>query len=291
MKKTILAIAFCISAGALAQKFFVTEFDEDDGWMTGTKLDDAFKPYTSSGADVLNLFSNDAFRVLLGDKDLLEKKMNPFSLAQLSNQHLRLLRNMIFARYGYKFSSADLNTYFGKFGWYKPTASNVDSKFTATDKHNIQLIQAFERRNEKQPDTRWSNDKTGLWQYGMAYAASVYDSRFIIRSTNKLDYYFPEYEEFQTVQGLGGAYTIKGNVLIWNVTEIYFHTDCFDIDLDINYGYHFVNPTQNTIRLEKPIVYKFPVSAIKTEVSEGREIKIITIGTEDYYKLGDGSEY
>ena len=109
MKKIIFTIAFFASINALnAQGFFTAEF-EDDTREKDEKLDDVFKSYERSGSNLLAIFSNDAFKILLGDKERLNQKLHAFSLAQLSNPHLRLLRNMIYARYGYKFNSADLN--------------------------------------------------------------------------------------------------------------------------------------------------------------------------------------
>ena len=67
-----------------------------------------------------------------------------FVLKGKSANELRLMRNEIFARYGYIFISQDLSDYFGTKLWYKPTNSNVDDKLTAIDKSNIEQILKFE---------------------------------------------------------------------------------------------------------------------------------------------------
>ncbi|MFZ1808384.1 MAG: YARHG domain-containing protein [Cyclobacteriaceae bacterium] len=67
-----------------------------------------------------------------------------FVLKGKSADELRLMRNEIFARYGYIFSSKGLSDYFETKRWYKPTNANVDDKLTAIDKSNIEQILKFE---------------------------------------------------------------------------------------------------------------------------------------------------
>lgn len=62
----------------------------------------------------------------------------------LSKSELRLARNEIFARHGYRFKSADLKQYFEKQPWYKPLYDNVDDKLTEIEKFNIKVLQLEE---------------------------------------------------------------------------------------------------------------------------------------------------
>ncbi len=57
---------------------------------------------------------------------------------------LRLMRNEIFARYGYIFKSDDLKEYFSKKIWYAPEHETVDHLLTEIDKGNIKRILHFE---------------------------------------------------------------------------------------------------------------------------------------------------
>jgi hypothetical protein len=66
-------------------------------------------------------------------------------LLGLSKEELRLMRNEIFARYGYRFKSDDLRTHFTKMKWYKPSLDNADDYLTEIEKKNIKLILDFER--------------------------------------------------------------------------------------------------------------------------------------------------
>tara|TARA_R110000796_G_scaffold71409_1_gene161931 strand:- start:2800 stop:3744 length:945 start_codon:yes stop_codon:yes gene_type:complete len=61
-------------------------------------------------------------------------------------EELRLIRNEIFARYGYKFKSEDLQTFFKLKDWYIPNADDVTNKLTELEKLNVQLILNVEER-------------------------------------------------------------------------------------------------------------------------------------------------
>ena len=54
------------------------------------------------------------------------------------------MRNEIFARYGYRFSSPRLKEYFGAKEWYSPREDNVDNYLTEIEKYNIALIREAE---------------------------------------------------------------------------------------------------------------------------------------------------
>lgn len=56
----------------------------------------------------------------------------------------RIVRNSIFARHGYIFKSEDLKAFFSVFPWYNPVSSNVQSKLSAVEKKNIELIKSYE---------------------------------------------------------------------------------------------------------------------------------------------------
>lgn len=76
----------------------------------------------------------------------------------LSLDDLDLMRNEIFAEYGYRFNSKKWSNHFEKEAWYKAIYDNVDHFLTEIDKHNIQVIleakkalakNEFEMRNEQ----------------------------------------------------------------------------------------------------------------------------------------------
>ncbi len=64
-------------------------------------------------------------------------------LTHYSAADRRLIRNEIFARYGYIFKSEDLKKYFGSQDWYKPQFNKVTDRLTDLEKLNIRLIMDF----------------------------------------------------------------------------------------------------------------------------------------------------
>lgn len=66
-------------------------------------------------------------------------------LHRLNATDLRIERNHIFAKYGYKFKSEDLALYYSMMDWYKPRYDNVDTKVTEEDKALIAYIQKLEK--------------------------------------------------------------------------------------------------------------------------------------------------
>jgi len=66
-------------------------------------------------------------------------------LITLSKKDLRLVRNAIFARYGYIFKDADLKAFFGNRKWYTPTIKNIaEIDLSDVDKANIDFIKSLE---------------------------------------------------------------------------------------------------------------------------------------------------
>jgi hypothetical protein len=65
-------------------------------------------------------------------------------LAGKSIWELKIMRNEIFARHGYKFKSEDMREYFNKQEWYKPEYDNVTSKLTEIEIANIKILKQYE---------------------------------------------------------------------------------------------------------------------------------------------------
>ena len=90
-------------------------------------------------------------KYLLGEVGInhLEESINLNDLVNLTKDGLRVLRNAIYAKYGYRFNSNDLSGYFMQFSWYKAEFINVDDRLTEIDKRNISLIQLVENNYSK----------------------------------------------------------------------------------------------------------------------------------------------
>ena len=83
---------------------------------------------------------------ILGERGIshLESNIHLEDLLNLTKEGLGILRNAIYARHGYIFSSTYLSDYFSQFPWYNANFSNVDIFLTEIDQNNILLIQMVE---------------------------------------------------------------------------------------------------------------------------------------------------
>jgi hypothetical protein len=70
----------------------------------------------------------------------------PKMIADLKNDELRIARNYIFARYGRKFQSVDLQEYFTQFDWYEAKLENVDDQLTDLDKELLRQLVLLENK-------------------------------------------------------------------------------------------------------------------------------------------------
>jgi len=62
----------------------------------------------------------------------------------MTKQELKIMRNEIFARYGYKFKTPDMQEHFASQSWYQPTVTDVSRRLTPIEKKNIEFIKSFE---------------------------------------------------------------------------------------------------------------------------------------------------
>lgn len=71
------------------------------------------------------------------------KKLTLEALNKMSTKDLKLMRNEIFARYGYVFKKGgDMDKYFQKQEWYRAEHKNVNQFLTEIELYNIELIKS-----------------------------------------------------------------------------------------------------------------------------------------------------
>ena len=70
--------------------------------------------------------------------------LNTTYLGNFTKDELRLMRNEILARHGWRFQSKDLQEHFGRQPWYKPGNNNDAIKLHIIEQLNIQLIKSEE---------------------------------------------------------------------------------------------------------------------------------------------------
>ncbi|HEX9060093.1 MAG TPA: YARHG domain-containing protein [Clostridia bacterium] len=97
----------------------------------------------------------------------LNSRFDTASLSKLGAKELSLLRNSIYAKHGYIFSTKEYTEYFSQFSWYKPQYKNVEDKLNDIDKENIKTILSLEGnkntiiKNSKD-DKEYTNGKVDI---------------------------------------------------------------------------------------------------------------------------------
>lgn len=76
---------------------------------------------------------------LLKESELFEPQMAYDEINNLSEKDKRILRNALFALYGYRFVSEDLNLFFSKFFWYQPN-QNIENDINLLDENQRRLL-------------------------------------------------------------------------------------------------------------------------------------------------------
>ena len=109
-------------------------FNEDDNWWS--RDNKATLELKESNPIIGRFFF--ASSTLLNDKQF----------RRFDKKTLRIMRNAILAKHGYRFQSKDLQDYFAKEPWYKPAANNNDVKPSFIEQLNIELIKCEENKSE-----------------------------------------------------------------------------------------------------------------------------------------------
>ena len=74
-----------------------------------------------------------------------ERHINSMDIKHFTKAELRIIRNQIYAKYGYKFKSKDLQEYFGQQHWYVPRYNDVSNRLTTIERDNVDFIQSYEK--------------------------------------------------------------------------------------------------------------------------------------------------
>ena len=238
------------------------------------------------------LIPTKAKKIILGNIDLLSETISDFDLAILSNSDLRILRNMIYAKYGNIFSSSDLTNYYSNFAWYKPSKKVKDSDLTEEELKLIERIKFFETRDENKKNVNLKNME-GIWQDYFIMAAG-WSNRFVFYSDNKLDFLYSQMRYIPLAKEMIGTYEIKGNVLIFKVKEIIYNSYTPKYDTIGFWDIWEIPDNRNTVTFKNPLEFKFPIKNFelnKTWKQRNYSTNEDVEFTKDYIELGSFSYY
>ena len=151
----------------------------------------------------------------------LERVIDYAAIDQLTSDELRLLRNEIFARKGYRFKSEDLQNYFEKFPWYVPSTTDTEVlKLDSIERKNIQLIRAVENQ--------YSGPISFLGEDGI-----------YVKRTDKPEIIVEGFDPYLSPDGRKLAYTAASSPALHRVIMIYDLVNGQDRKLQIDDENHF----------------------------------------------------
>ncbi len=216
---------------------------------------------------LVNIFSqsfNVLERIQNGDTSLCSEKITDIELAKLNNSELRLLRNMVYAKYGHIFQSEDLQAFYSNFKWYKPSKKVLDSQLSKAELDLVERCTVFERRKETEPALKFGKEITGIW-HASPIMPDTWLDRFVIEPDNKIAFLLDYFQENPEVSEYLGHYEIKGNTLLFYVDELLK-------------GDKKCEPAEG-------LILKFPITAVyEVSFMNGELIRqAIKIGSHEYY--------
>lgn len=206
-----------------------------------------------------------------GNLELLDAALKDTELASLSKSELRILRNMIYAKHGYKFKSQDLLDFFLQFEWYKPRYSNVDAMLSKTDLKNVERIILYEQFSGNVALSE-KDLIGGAWQ-DMPIMAAGWSDTFIFQKGGKIQFQVSQMNEDEYFRGYEGNYKIEKSFLFVNVTTIYINE----------------NGEKKAIHLLVPHELNYPISGFEKgkEVIAGYRKNSIVIGNVEFFQFED----
>ena len=241
---------------------------------------DLEEKYSASQSIISDIFVGKS--ILFGNIELSNKIINDHALAVLDTEELRLLRNSIYAKYGYTFSSPELTAFFSRFSWYKPSVKNVDEFLTDIDRHNIESIKLYENKYQNKPQID-SFDDLIKYDWNKDIVAAGRDADFFRFCDNGKIRFRNEEISLRLLYGYDGIYSIEDGILKIEITELLIKFPNLDYDENGFNGFDWGNHHVNKIKLEEPILLRYPITGIEDFDFYGFSEKRIYIGTTPYY--------
>lgn len=123
------------------------QYDSGQGIFKGLLVDQPWSGMTEERETELGIRSHPIADHFSGTYPQVSMRLlSREELTSLSKQELKIMRNEIFARYGYRFiPGGEMDTYFNQQAWYRSQHAHVDTFLTEVEKENVQLIRKIER--------------------------------------------------------------------------------------------------------------------------------------------------
>lgn len=115
--------------------------------LSSGNYDTDSEEFTATGKSLTLTFDKDQPRWQWTSNTILTE--HALSMFPEDKTYLRLMRNEIWARHGYRFTDTELVKYFNECKWYKPVSNNNQIQLTETESFNVALIKSIENRYQE----------------------------------------------------------------------------------------------------------------------------------------------
>ncbi|MCT4687598.1 YARHG domain-containing protein [Vallitalea sp.] len=137
-------------------------------------------------------------------------------ISNISKENLSILRNAIFAKYGYVFSTSKYDIFFRKQSWYEPdeTITDINVLLNENDRLNIDLILKIEKNFNVLSNnlTTVEQSLVGLW-HDSPYVAAGYGELYTFNSDRTYSFHFSQYIGDNRIRAYMGKWFILDNKL------------------------------------------------------------------------------
>ncbi|HMB31379.1 MAG TPA: YARHG domain-containing protein [Desulfohalobiaceae bacterium] len=234
---------------------------------------------------------NNAFLILQGDISLLKYALKDYQIGQLNASQLRIARNTIFARYGYKFKRPKLFEYFSQFPWYNPSNSFDKNLLTEIDRYNINLILYFEKKYKNNPiEGIERKNVLGIW-HPSPTVGSGYMERYFFNKDGTFKWSSNQMDGSNRLFEYHGRWRLKGKLVEITVSRYKWLKGGKIVEPYASYGSSFIieNGELKSINIsEDPLTVRLPVEkyGLDQEVSNSFKCNRISmfISGRKFYK-------
>ena len=169
-----------------------------------------------------NLYAGDEV-VYQGEIQNLNFRLSDFQVASMNIHELMLLRNAVFAKYGFLFKNEIIFDHFEQFEWYVPKSEDVSELINETDQWNIDLILYYDDRLESAEAGLPGEDEIiGFW-HGSECVGSGYSDRFFLFPEGRFIFRESSMNGAARLRELSGEWYIDGNHLVLETDSVVYN--------------------------------------------------------------------
>jgi len=132
---------------------FIRYKTENGDFIKGLRIDNPWTSWIADSKFEIGTITKIEFENIFYGKFIKAsfRKLENSELTKMNSENLKIMRNEIFARYGFTFKKGgEMDKYFRSQNWYRPEHKEVNNFLTEIENYNIELIRKIEKNNKIQ---------------------------------------------------------------------------------------------------------------------------------------------